>query len=73
MEIQVNILNHTNFGFSSVWNTNYAAYNTAGTVSPPPGVPGPTLPAAVLNDTIGMIANTADYSREIQFSLRFEF
>ena len=69
-----NILNHANFGFPSVWNTNYGAYNTAGTVSPPPGVPGPpTLPAAVLNDTVGEISNTADYSREIQFSLRFEF
>jgi hypothetical protein len=31
------------------------------------------LMAAVLNDTAGEISNTADYSREIQFSLRFEF
>ena len=69
-----NILNHANFAFPSVENSNYAVFNTAGTVSsPPPVVPATTLPAAVLNDTAGEISNTADYSREIQFSLRFEF
>ena len=50
------------FHFPSPDNGNYAIFNTAGTTG-----------EAVLNDTIGMIANTADYSREIQFSLRFEF
>ena len=69
-----NILNHANFGFPSVWNSNYGVFNTAGTISsPPPVFPATTLPASVMNETAGEISNTADYSREIQFSLRFEF
>ena len=50
------------FHFPNPDNGSYAIFNTAGTTG-----------EAVLNDTVGEMSNTADYSREIQFSLRFEF